>query len=68
MREKIEKIRQELSGDYQKRQEYILFSEREREAVLEAKKIMGMSKSMTIALACRFLVESLKKEDNKEKK
>jgi hypothetical protein len=68
MRNKIEEIRQELSGNYQKRQDYIVFSEKEKQAVLEAEKILGLPKSMAIAVACRFIVENLKKEDSQEAK
>jgi hypothetical protein len=68
MRNKIEEIRQELSGDRQKRQDYIVFSEKEKQAVLEAEKILGLPKSMAIAVACRFIVENLKKEESKEAK
>jgi hypothetical protein len=65
---KIEEIIDELSGDSKKRQDYILFSEKERKAVLEAEKIMGLPKSMAIAVACRYIVENLKKEDSEESK
>lgn len=68
MRNTIERIRQELSGDNLKRQDYILFSEKERKAVLEAEKILGLPKAMAIAVACRYIVETLKKEDSKESK
>ncbi|MHB8136360.1 MAG: hypothetical protein ACYDH1_19295 [Anaerolineaceae bacterium] len=68
MRNKIEEIRQGLSGDHQKRQDYIVFSEKEKQAVLEAEKILGLPKSMAIAVACRFIVENLKKEDSQEAK
>lgn len=69
MRNKIEEIIKELSGDFRKRQDYIVFSEKERLPILEAQKILRQSKSMTIAVACRFLIESLGEVDkNKEKK
>jgi len=68
-RKNIERIKQELVGDYQKRQDYIVFGEKERVAILEAEKITELPKSLVIAVACKFLVESLKQEDsNKDKK
>ena len=68
MRNKIEDIEQEMSGSGQKRQDYIIFSEKQRQTILEASKKVGMSKSMTIAVACRFLVESLAEADKSEAK
>jgi len=68
MKDKIEKIRQELTGDNKKRQDYIVFSEKERLSILEATKKLGLPKPMTIAVACRFLVESLSEEEKTEKK
>lgn len=65
---KIEEMEQELAGGGQKRQDYIIFSEKQRQAILEATKKVGMSKSMTIAVACRFLVESLAEADKSEAK
>ncbi|HRZ34014.1 MAG TPA: hypothetical protein P5548_03910 [Candidatus Moranbacteria bacterium] len=65
---KIEEIINELSGDSKKRQDYIVFSEKERLPILEAEKALRQSKSMTIAVACRFLVESLAEADKTEKK
>lgn len=65
---KIEEIINELSGDSKKRQDYIVFSEKERLPILEAEKMLRQSKSMTIAVACRFLVESLAEAEKTEKK
>jgi hypothetical protein len=67
MRNKIKEIRQELSGDHRKRQGHILFSEKEQRAVLEAEKILGFPESMAIAVACRFIVQSLEKFDKTKK-
>jgi hypothetical protein len=68
MRNKIEEIINELSGDSKKRQDYIVFSEKERLPIVEATKKLRQSKSMTIAVACRFLVESLAEAEKTEKK
>lgn len=68
MRNKIERLIKEIDGDFKKRQDYIVFSEKERLPILEAEKLLRQSKSMTIAVACRFLVESLAEAEKTEKK
>lgn len=68
MRNEIEKIKKELSNDRpNKLQRYFLLGEKEQIAIVEATEMMKLSKAMTIAVACKFLVENLKKEVNKEK-
>ena len=67
-KDEIEKIIKDLGEDRpDKLQMYFLLRGKERAAIGEVEKVLKLPKSMAIAVACRFLIESLRQEDNKKK-
>lgn len=68
MSEKITKINDELEGSpFQKQQQFILFSLLESEALRIAMEASGFSKSRTIGIACRLLLEEVEKTKSEKK-
>lgn len=61
MNEKIEAIKLDLENDSLKKlQQFISFRTKEKMAVQELEKILGLSRAMAIAVACSFLAGELK--------
>ena len=64
---RIEKIKKDLSEDRpDKLQMFFLLKGKEIAVIGEAEKVLELPKSMAIAVACKFLVESLRQEDSKK--
>ncbi len=65
MTDKIQKINAALENSgFKKKQDFILFQEKELEALREATKISGFSKARTLAVGCRLLLQELEKNKN----
>lgn len=66
MNEKIEEIKNELNDDSSQRlQDFINFRAKERIAIQELEKLLGISRALAIAVACKFMTEFMTKETKK---
>jgi hypothetical protein len=67
MNEKIEEIVKDLENDkVNKLQTFLSFREKERLAISELEKLTGLSKSLAIAVACKAMVEEIKKSETQQ--
>jgi len=67
MNEQIEAIKRELKNDsMDELQDFISFRTKERLAVSELKKLLGISKAMAIAVACSYMISEIKKIEAKQ--
>jgi hypothetical protein len=67
MNEKIEEIKNELNDDSSQRlQDFINFRAKERVAIQELEKLLGISRALAIAVACKYMVEEAKKSETKQ--